>query len=61
VVAIKAHGSIGPLAADRVTADDGETEVGEKAIVANSELTAANPDAVALSGGPLTFYAREGA
>jgi hypothetical protein len=30
VVAIKADGSVGPLAADRVTADDRETKVGEK-------------------------------
>jgi len=30
VVAIKADGSVGPFATDRVTADDRETEVGEK-------------------------------
>jgi hypothetical protein len=30
VVAIKADGGVGPLATDRVTADDRQTEVGEK-------------------------------
>ena len=30
VVAIKADGSVGPLTTDRVTANDGEAEVGEK-------------------------------
>jgi hypothetical protein len=30
VVAIKADGSVGPFATDRVTADERETEVGEK-------------------------------
>ena len=30
VVAVKSDGRVGPLAADRVTADDREPEVGEK-------------------------------
>ena len=30
VIAVKADGSIGPLATDRVTADDRETEAGEE-------------------------------
>ena len=35
MVSIKSHGSIGPLAADRVTADKCQTEIREKAIAAS--------------------------
>jgi hypothetical protein len=40
VVSIKSNGSIGPLAADRVTADECKTEIGEKAIAASMSRTA---------------------
>ncbi|WP_236809494.1 hypothetical protein [Arthrobacter sp. FW305-BF8] len=52
MVSIKSNGSIGPLAADRVPADDGKTEIGEKGDccfhVANSDTNILKFDGHAL-------------
>jgi hypothetical protein len=56
VVAIKADGSVGPFATDRVTADDRETEVGEKC---NRCFEVANGDADVLKFDGHALHASE--
>lgn len=57
MVAIKSDGSLGPLAADRVTADDREPEVGEEGDCC-FEVANGNTDVLKFDGNALKLPRR---